>query len=220
MIWFTSDLHFGCDKLVKNTRPEFVDCDQHDVAMLQYINSVVRPNDRLIIIGDLCKEKPGRYRPKIRCKNIMYVLGNHDKECKIRKVFGGNVRWQYMVKCASGPVFCAHYAHFSWDRSHYGVHHAFGHWHSNSKLEGMRESGMPGHRSMDVGVDSAKKHLGEYRPFSEYEFFDLLKDKKGHENIAPEDKWYNRDYIKLPSSEVIYKTIQARSNQILRGENL
>ena len=91
MIWFTADQHFGCEKLVANTRTEFSDSKQHDDHLLDVLNRYVQPNDRLVIIGDFCKEKPGRYRPLIRCKNIMFVLGNHDKEVKIRAVFGGNV---------------------------------------------------------------------------------------------------------------------------------
>ena len=99
MIYFTADMHLGCDKLVENTRPMYNSCEEHDDLVMDALNRTVGRDDRLVIIGDFCKEKPGRYRPHIRCKNIMFVLGNHDKESKIRAVFGGNVRYQYMAKC-------------------------------------------------------------------------------------------------------------------------
>ena len=97
MIWFTADIHFGCDKLVENTRPEFVSVEEHDTHLVSQINGHVGRNDVLVILGDFCKEKPGRYRPLLKCRNHFFILGNHDKECKIRAVFGGNVWHQRMV---------------------------------------------------------------------------------------------------------------------------
>ena len=61
-IYFTADPHYGCAKLVENSRPEFDSMEEHDEHLMQLINETVAPNDRLIIIGDFCKEKPGRYR--------------------------------------------------------------------------------------------------------------------------------------------------------------
>lgn len=194
MIWFTSDTHFGCDKLVKNSRPEFKDIDEHDDHLLAQLNHRVGRDDTLVIIGDFCKEKPGRYRPRIRCKNIFFILGNHDKEAKIRAVFGGNVWQQRIVKCEKGHVFCSHYPTAYWDRSHWGVYHAYGHLHFNNEREAAMDRGLPGRRSMDVGVDAAKLLLGDYRPFSEVEFFCYLSGQQGHDIIKPEDRWNERDY--------------------------
>lgn len=214
MLYFWADPHLGCDKLVANTRKEFGSIEEHDGVLMDLLNSTVGRDDRLVIVGDLCKEKPGRYRPQIRCKNIMFVLGNHDKESKIRAVFGGNVRHQYMAKCGTERVLCGHFPMFSWGRSHYGVWHAYGHWHDNYKLEAMLDTGAPGRRSMDVGVDHAHRVLGEYRPWSEKEFFHHLRDRLGHENIDKKDRWSERDYIKLPDAEVACKAIMARSKQL------
>lgn len=189
-VFFTADTHFGCDRLVSWTRKEFVDCKQHDEHLMDVLNTVVGPNDRLIILGDFCKEKPGRYRHKIRCKNIMFVLGNHDKEVKIRRVFGGNVRRQYIAKCYAGSrVWCCHFPTCYWDRSHYGLFHAYGHLHDSAAREAQMDLGMPGRRSMDVGVDHAHRVLGDYRPWSEYEFLLHMKDREGHDIIKKEDRW-------------------------------
>lgn len=193
MIYFTADIHFGCAKLVEHSRPMFDSCEEHDELLMDALNRTVGRDDRLVIIGDFCKEKPGRYRPKIRCKNIMFVLGNHDKESKIRAVFGGNVRHQYMAKCGERRVWCCHYPTMFWDRSHYGVYHAYGHIHNCYERQTAMDSAFPGRRSMDVGVDSAFTCLGEYRPFSEKEFFLSLRGREGHDIIKKEDRWNNRD---------------------------
>lgn len=195
MIWFTADQHFGCDKLVENTRTEFSDCKQHDGHLMDRLNHHVQPNDRLVIVGDFCKTKPGRYRPRIKCKNIFFVLGNHDHEAKIRAVFGGNVRHQYMAKgTGENRFWCSHYPTCFWDRSHYGVYHCYGHIHYDSMREIMMDDAMPGRRSIDVGVDHAKDIFDEWSPWSERDILDVLDGAEGHDIIKKEDRWEKRDF--------------------------
>jgi len=192
MIYFTGDQHFGCERLVANARPQFDNVDQHDQALIDLTNLSVGQNDTLVMVGDLCREKPGRYRQRIKCRNIFYILGNHDKEAKIRAVFGGNV-WQYKtVKLACGyPAVACHYCMCAWDQSHYGRYHVYGHWHAKHEEE--MDQIWPQRRSMDVGVDNAMRLLGEYRPFSEDELLDFLGDRVGHDFIPPEERWFNEN---------------------------
>ena len=184
MIYFTADLHLGDTRLVEATRPECKDVVDHDNDILGLINNHVGRGDRLIILGDFCYEKPGRYRPQIRCRNIDFILGNHDSESKIRKSFGGNVWQQRMIKLAPGvKVWCSHYPTAFWDGSHNGKYHAYGHIHNCPEREAMMDLGMPERRSMDVGVESAKKLLGDWRPFSAVEFLSLTAHRPGHDII-------------------------------------
>ena len=184
MIYFTADLHFGCAKLVDATRPGFLDVEEHDNELVYQINSMVGRNDRLVIVGDFCHSKPGRYRPRITCRHIDFILGNHDSEAKIRNVFGGNVWQQRMIKLTTGDkVWCSHYPTCFWDMCHWGAYHAYGHIHYNPIRESMMDRGMPGRRSMDVSVDAAKRLLGDWRPFSEIEFLYLLDGQTGHDLI-------------------------------------
>jgi calcineurin-like phosphoesterase family protein len=192
--FFTADMHLGCDKLVANTREIFADVDHHDDYLIDALNWKVGRDDMLVIIGDFCKEKPGRYRPHIRCKNIQFILGNHDKEAKIRAVFGGNVWQQRMVKVGVDRVWCSHYPTAYWDRSHYGVTHAYGHLHYNLKRERQMDKGLTGRRSMDVGVDAAMFHLGDYVPFAWEEMKEILAFAKGHDIIEKKDRWQTRDF--------------------------
>lgn len=185
MIHFTGDTHFGCARLNEYTRG-FSAVEEHDETILDGINSVVNKNDILIIAGDFCHEKPGRYRPRIRCKHIVMVLGNHDREAKIKRVFGGNVYHQYMIKTTNRPkqnIWVCHYPPAFWPRSHYGSIAVYGHIHDNIELENMMNIGMPNRRSMDIGVDAAKRVLGDWRPFSEQEILDSVGMLPGHEEI-------------------------------------
>ncbi len=194
MLWLTSDTHLGCDKLIENTRTLFTDTKQHDDHVLDMMNMCAKPNDTLVIVGDFCKEKPGRYRQKIKCKNIFFILGNHDKEAKIRAAFGGNVWTRKIVKFGEYRIVCDHHPSCFWDRSHYGVYHAYGHLHWNAEREAMMDLGFPGRRSHDVGVDSANAILDEYRPWSADEFIGFIGPNKGHDIIKREDRWEERDY--------------------------
>lgn len=69
-----------------------------------------------------------------------------------------------------GSFFLSHYAHRVWDKSHHGRYHLFG--HSHGSLDHLEWG-----RSMDVGVDSAFKRFGEYRPFNIKEVIEIL-DKR------------------------------------------
>jgi calcineurin-like phosphoesterase family protein len=187
MLFLTADIHFDCENLRKHTRAEFSTVEDHNEAMLEGINSTVGRHDQLVIVGDFVLKRPGRWRPKIKCRQIFFVLGNHDNERKTRAVFGANVWQQRMVKGSPRPrqlIWCSHYPTAYWDRSHYATYHAYGHIHHNLEYEAAMDLAFPERRSMDVGVDAAKAILGSYRPFHEDEFFDLLSGRQGHNHIS------------------------------------
>ncbi len=64
-----------------------------------------------------------------------------------------------------------------WNRSHRGAWQLYGHSHSG--LEPWIDKALPGHRSMDVGVDNAYKILGEFRPFRFQEIGKIMKSRDG-----------------------------------------
>lgn len=194
--WFTADPHFGCHNLIRNTRPVFSSTEEHDGNLLENYNSVGSKGDVLVIIGDFCKKDPAEYRNRIKgFSQIFFILGNHDKEAKIREAFGRNVWHRKFVRTGAGiDVLCTHPPEAFWYKSHYAVYSAYGHIHNCHKREAMLDRGFPGRRSMDVGVDSAFAKLGAYRPFSEDEFFGFLADREGHDNIDKSDRWPDRDF--------------------------
>jgi len=58
--------------------------------------------------------------------------------------------------------------------------------HCHFQREAYLDGIWPERRSMDVGVDSARHHLGEFRPFSEDEVVQILGQRKGHHDLAYE----------------------------------
>lgn len=86
MIYFLSDPHFG-HALILEFEPKRKEVlgdtiEQHDDALLKRINSRVKVDDILIITGDFSLasgDAVRKYRDRINSKNVMLILGNHDK---------------------------------------------------------------------------------------------------------------------------------------------
>lgn len=157
MEYFTSDLHFGHQKMVFGRG--FENIDAMDYALIENINNLVTINDRLFILGDFTlsrnKNIIKKYRQQISCNNIYYVLGNHDD------VIEQNISYfkddfisishaiykTFHIKENKIKIWMAHYAHKTWRSSHYGSWHLYGHSHGSLPDD-------PNLLSFDVGVDT------------------------------------------------------------------
>lgn len=85
-IFFISDHHFGHEKPYNTflredgqfLRHEFANANEGDEAMIERHNAVVKPNDRVYFVGDVCFHK--RHLEKVGRMSGRKVLirGNHD----------------------------------------------------------------------------------------------------------------------------------------------
>lgn len=105
-------------------------------AILDNINSVVQPNDHLYCLGDWCFSSRDKYitdarhyRDQIKCQNLHLIWGNHDNYSLRRSVDFASCMDTARVETAYGDFFLSHYPHVSWDKSHRGVMHLYGHVH-------------------------------------------------------------------------------------------
>lgn len=84
-IFLISDLHLGHTNILGFTnqdgsllRPGFANIDEHDTFVIDSINKTVRPEDRLVIVGDCVMNKKNMFMLN-RIKGIKtLVMGNHD----------------------------------------------------------------------------------------------------------------------------------------------
>lgn len=183
-LFFTSDTHFGHENLlIKMGRTGFASIEDHDAQVLDQINTLVGRTDRLVLLGDFAWHGAvGKYRQQIRCRHILFVIGNHDKRLKCTNVFGDipDMRW---IKLSNGvKAVCTHYPLAFWDKSHHGSYHFYGHCHA--QREATLDTVFPGRRSLDVGIDNARLLLGAPRPFRETELIDLMESRPGHDPIS------------------------------------
>jgi len=199
-VFFTSDTHYGHSNIVRGTTRwdlsgdtkgqscrDFDTLEEHNKALVEGINKVVGKDDILYHLGDWSfggLDNIWKFRNQLRVDTIHLIFGNHDHHIRNNKVFSGilealsgKISAKEMftttqdvleVKLNHKHFFMSHYSHQVWNGSHKGIMHCFG--HSHDTLEGIG-------KSMDVGMDSAKRILGEYRPFSLEEVTEIL-DKR------------------------------------------
>lgn len=182
---------------------DFNTLEEHDNAIVNGMNKYVKENDTLWHLGDWSFggiEQIWEFRRRLFCKNIHLVLGNHDHHIENAKILP-NCKYSnnefFTILDAIEPAqkgfevgaqglfnsvqhvyngksfFLSHYAHRVWDKSHHGRIHLYGHSHDSLDNKGEYWG-----KSMDVGMDSAFRIFGEYRPFSYEEIIEIMKERE------------------------------------------
>jgi len=192
-VWITSDTHFGHTNIAgpkvsswSGGYRNFNSVHEMNMALVEGINKYVKEDDILYHLGDWSfggAQNILQFRKYIVCKNIHLILGNHDQHIIDKDIpFDGttfnpielftSVSQVLEVSHGKHKFFLSHYPHLSWHGAHKGVIMLHGHEHSNFNKLNINTL------RMDIGVDSAKLILGEYRPFSIEEVIDLNSRKK------------------------------------------
>ena len=103
-IWTCSDTHFNHYNLIKGTSSwkdksncrDFNFVEDHDNLLLENINNVVMPEDTLYHLGDFTVGSMPKFnkvdayyhfRNRIKCRNIIYVRGNHSLGLELSFLF-------------------------------------------------------------------------------------------------------------------------------------
>lgn len=176
MIYFTSDLHLGHRAVIDFQNRPFIDVEEMNETLIKNINSRVKQEDTLYILGDLthkCRvDEANNLISKINGKKYL-IKGNHDKQYD-ESLFEGIYDF-LQVHFNGVHISLMHYPMMHWPRSHYGSLHLHGHMHNGPEynLE-QRENGI---YRYDVGVDA-----NNYMPVSFEEiikfFLEVEKDEQ------------------------------------------
>jgi len=89
MYFFLSDTHFGHENIIKYCNRPFANVKEMDETIIKNINDRVGENDTIFFLGDFCMKRSSEasnapqnafdyYRNQIKCKNIIFIQGNHD----------------------------------------------------------------------------------------------------------------------------------------------
>lgn len=152
MIFFTADTHLSHSNIVRYCDRPFSNIREHDDAIIANWNSVVSKKDVVYHLGDFGFGSPYKlYDISLKLNGTIHLIkGNHDKStvrspCKDRFE---TIRDVHMLTAQENgktyQFFLSHYAHRTWNKSHWDVPHLYGHSHGN----------LPYYRnSLDVGVD-------------------------------------------------------------------
>ncbi len=167
-IWFWSDTHADHANILKFTsggqliRPGFAHVGEMADHMVAKFNSVVKPNDHVYHLGDVCMNKSNitRFMSRLNGKHRL-VLGNHDPHdmrvllaAGFEKIFGS--RLVDRVLCTHFPVHPDHIGK--------AIGNVHGHIHQNPSPKGPY---------LNVSVEA----LNDYTPLSLEEVKVLLANK-------------------------------------------
>lgn len=172
-IWFTSDTHFGHNKIqgfCQDTRFQGT-LHHHDQMLIYNWNSCVKKNDRIYHLGDFSFGSR-EYTEELLSQlngNIHLIYGNHDdmlRADRFKKFF--HSRQDYKEVNIDGIKVCMlHFPMHEWYQCHRGSFHLFGHVHTSYKtVRG---------KSMNVGIDSREQ--GDMMPYSWEEVLAYMADK-------------------------------------------
>jgi calcineurin-like phosphoesterase family protein len=175
-VWIFSDPHYNHKNLCKgvtnwsnpddsipiNKIRDFETLDKMNAAIVNNINNVVMQDDIAICLGDWSFggfESIREFWDRIVCKNIHYVLGNHDHHIETNR--GGvqglfkSVSHYNTLEMGQYKFRLMHYPISSWHGLNKGVMHLHGHCHlpTNKRFGNGKR--------MDIGIDGHP----EFRPY-------------------------------------------------------
>jgi calcineurin-like phosphoesterase family protein len=184
-IWFTSDSHYFHGNIIRFSNRPFKDADHMTEELVKSWNEVVDVNDDVYHLGDVSLGNVNKTENVLfRLNgNIHLIKGNHEKSTLQTAVNRSRFTWikdyhEMSVVMPDGTkqfIVLCHYAMRVWNKSHHGAWQLYGHSHDSMEHEAWG-------RSMDVGVDSAYRILGEYRPFNLHEIAKIM-SKRGHNPV-------------------------------------
>lgn len=159
MVWFTSDTHFGHANVLKFKARPWKTVEEMDGGLVRSINTWVRPEDDLYVLGDfsykISAEAAAAVRGRIRCRRVHLVPGNHDKDWTDGRVAGAFIVERDVAKLKSGGrklVLC-HYPLMDLPSMSHGSILLHGHIHSTGPAYNDANLAQGIYR-MDVGVDA------------------------------------------------------------------
>ena len=143
MIFFSSDWHIGHNKDFLFRPRGFQSIEEHDEAIIKNCNEIVKPDDELWILGDLAlgfKEEWEKWIPVLKCKNVYYLIGNHDtvNKCNSYNEYGLICKgYANVIKYSKRLSFyLSHYPTLTgnFDFDDHPVWNLSGHTHSKGKF--------------------------------------------------------------------------------------
>lgn len=157
MIYFTADLHFGHQNIIRAARRPFETAEEMDAALIKNWNSRVAAEDEVYILGDLTMRGPQYAMQILRQLNgtKYLVRGNHDGFVDRISFDRSLFQWikeYHRLLCLGRQFILFHYPIAEWDQAYHGAFHLHGHQHNAPSYNlGNAACGL---RRYDVGIDA------------------------------------------------------------------
>ena len=162
MVYFTADLHFGHEKIIKFCNRPFDSVETMNRALINNWNETVGHEDEVYILGDFTNDivKAKRFLPVLNGKKYM-IIGNHDKWLSSPDETQVWLEWVKEYAVISGKKFkwvLFHYPITEWAGFYSGSIHLHGHIHNRTISSSWNPLII---RAFNVGVD-----VNNYKPVS------------------------------------------------------
>ena len=157
MIYFTSDLHFYHENVIRFANRPFQNAEQMNSALIKNWNNKIRPNDEIYILGDFTM------KGHLLAQEILYQLkgrkhlikGNHDcfaDSPHFEKTLFESISDYKQVNYMNNTFILFHYPILEWNNYFRGSIHLHGHQHNHADYNFQNLKN--GIRRYDVGVDA------------------------------------------------------------------
>lgn len=157
MIYFTSDLHFFHDNVIRYANRPFSDVEQMNQTLIHNWNQTVSSQDEIYILGDITLKGPD-YANQIlsQLHGRKYLIkGNHDRfvqhACFLSNIFEW-VKDYHELHYQNNRFILFHYPIQEWNGFFRGSYHLHGHQHNHADYNFQNLA--QGLYKYDVGIDA------------------------------------------------------------------
>lgn len=157
MIYFTSDLHFYHDNVIRFAKRPYKNSEEMNNALIRNWNNRVGANDEIYILGDFTMKGSGlamEILSQLKGKKHL-IKGNHDafvESSKFEPWYFESVSDYKQISFGTTRFILFHYPILEWNHSLRGSIHLHGHQHNHSDYN--YQNLKDGIRRYDVGVDA------------------------------------------------------------------
>lgn len=157
MIYFTVDLHFYHDHIIRLANRPYHDIREMDQALVENWNRRIRGDDEVYILGDVTMKNHVYAQEMLKkLKGRKYLIeGNHDRfvhQTGFDQALFTWVKQLYELKYEGHSFILCHYPIAEWNGFYHGSIHLHGHQHNHADVNYRnRDNGL---LRYDVGVDA------------------------------------------------------------------
>jgi calcineurin-like phosphoesterase family protein len=147
--FFSSDSHHGHKNVIKYDGRPFNSVEEMDNTIIENHNSVIHKDDDWYFDGDFSFNKKRTEGYLLRLNgNKFFIKGNHDGKDTIElyKKYGTYLGELAEVSINGQLIILCHYALRTWNKSHRGSWHLYGHSHHSLPDD-------PNSLSFDIGIN-------------------------------------------------------------------
>lgn len=158
MVYFTADLHFYHDNIIRHVNRPFRRAEEMNRVLIENWNARVLPSDEVYILGDVTMKGPELAQAVLSqlCGKKYLIRGNHDGFVD-RAGFDCARYFQWVrdyaeIDCVNTRFVLFHYPIAEWNGFYKGAIHLHGHQHNRAAYNEMQR--MNRILRYDAGVDA------------------------------------------------------------------